>query len=92
MQIFVLLAKRVINLLSKHGFIVTHVLSLITKVLFSSLGLILLGCCVVCAKICHQGHQLSEALLSSFFCDCGAGDGKNPCKCLHISTQPSAPQ
>jgi len=41
------------------------------------------GCCVVCAKKCHAGHQISGPIPSSgFFCDCGAGEGKNPCKCL----------
>jgi len=31
------------------------------------------GCCVVCARICHDGHELTYARRSRFFCDCGAG-------------------
>lgn len=29
------------------------------------------GCCLVCAKICHKGHTLSERKHGEFFCDCG---------------------
>eukprot|EP01102_Stenamoeba_stenopodia_P018013 TRINITY_DN6552_c0_g2_i2.p1 TRINITY_DN6552_c0_g2~~TRINITY_DN6552_c0_g2_i2.p1 ORF type:complete len:313 (+),score=62.47 TRINITY_DN6552_c0_g2_i2:214-1152(+) len=30
------------------------------------------GCCVVCARNCHQNHNLSPATYStSFYCDCG---------------------
>ena len=29
------------------------------------------GCCVVCARICHKGHTLSERRHGQFFCDCG---------------------
>lgn len=40
------------------------------------------GCCETCANICHKGHALSGPRSSSFFCDCGAGEGKHPCKSL----------
>ncbi|KAL0488630.1 E3 ubiquitin-protein ligase [Acrasis kona] len=43
------------------------------------------GCCETCAKICHAGHELSESLQTSFFCDCGAGQGKSPCRSLNHS-------
>ena len=49
------------------------------------------GCCEACSKICHQGHEVEFADKStSFFCDCGAGLGKTPCKCrrpVHIKEQ-----
>lgn len=33
------------------------------------------GCCVVCARNCHQNHNLSPATFSSsFYCDCGMKD------------------
>ncbi len=28
------------------------------------------GCCVVCARLCHKGHSLSEKKQNPFFCDC----------------------
>ena len=31
------------------------------------------GCCSVCAKRCHAGHDVAYASNSSFFCDCGDG-------------------
>lgn len=43
------------------------------------------GCCEICAQICHKGHKLipsKTGLPNSFFCDCGAGEGKYSCKCL----------
>ncbi len=53
------------------------------------------GCCSVCVKVCHAGHSVSYSRFSSYFCDCGAGEGTheeprvgggsmpfNPCKCL----------
>jgi len=43
------------------------------------------GCCQGCANTCHKGHELSEARISSFFCDCGAGEGKNKCQSLNYS-------
>lgn len=30
------------------------------------------GVCVVCAQVCHAGHDLSYSRHSRFFCDCGA--------------------
>jgi hypothetical protein len=41
-----------------------------------------MGCCLACAKRCHQGHVLHEEDFSDggFFCDCGAGDLPEPCK------------
>lgn len=47
------------------------------------------GCCTLCAVVCHQGHDLSYARYSSFFCDCGgedetssSGTHQQKCKCL----------
>ena len=31
------------------------------------------GCCVVCARVCHVGHDLAAPRRGRFFCDCGAG-------------------
>eukprot|EP00741_Cyanophora_paradoxa_P010481 tig00000158_g10134.t1 len=31
------------------------------------------GCCSVCVKVCHKGHDVSYSRISRFFCDCGAG-------------------
>jgi hypothetical protein len=45
------------------------------------------GCCTLCALVCHQGHDVSYARYSSFFCDCGAEEGvtqttnRESCKC-----------
>ena len=42
------------------------------------------GCCAVCAKVCHKGHDITYSRFSRFFCDCGAG--KHPghsCQALH---------
>ncbi len=52
------------------------------------------GCCSVCIKVCHAGHSVSYSRFSSYFCDCGAGEGpskesqggsmsSHPCKCLN---------
>lgn len=30
------------------------------------------GCCTICAKICHKGHDVTYSKFGSFFCDCGA--------------------
>ena len=34
------------------------------------------GCCVVCAKECHSGHNLVSHESGDFFCDCGANSHK----------------
>lgn len=31
------------------------------------------GCCRLCVRLCHRGHDVSYARLSCFFCDCGSG-------------------
>ena len=31
-----------------------------------------IGVCIVCAKVCHRGHDVTYAKCGSFFCDCGA--------------------
>ena len=43
------------------------------------------GCCRLCVRMCHRGHDVCYARLSCFFCDCGsataesaAGDGETP--------------
>ena len=33
------------------------------------------GCCSICVKVCHKGHDVSYSRRSRFFCDCGAGAG-----------------
>lgn len=42
-----------------------------------------LGVCSVCAKKCHEGHNISPEYFGLFFCDCGIGAFKNcpECKC-----------
>ena len=30
------------------------------------------GCCTICAKVCHKGHDVTYSKFGSFFCDCGA--------------------
>lgn len=46
------------------------------------------GCCSLCARVCHKGHDVGYSRKSSFFCDCGAevataiAEGRTPCKCL----------
>ena len=37
------------------------------------------GCCSVCVRVCHDGHLVTYARRSRFFCDCGADDVTNPC-------------
>jgi E3 ubiquitin-protein ligase UBR4 len=32
------------------------------------------GCCVVCVKVCHSGHDVAFARKSSFYCDCNASE------------------
>lgn len=38
------------------------------------------GCCRLCVRVCHSGHDVSYARLSCFFCDCGsnAAEGETP--------------
>ena len=41
------------------------------------------GCCEACSIICHHGHDVEyHGIEAKSYCDCGAGDGKFPCKCL----------
>ena len=46
------------------------------------------GCCSLCARVCHKGHDVGYSRKSSFFCDCGAEvahaieQNRTPCKCL----------
>ena len=40
------------------------------------------GCCTVCARKCHQGHDVIYARSTRCYCDCGDGTGPSPCKCL----------
>ena len=50
------------------------------------------GCCSLCARVCHKGHDVGYSRKSSFFCDCGAevrtNAGRISCKCL--DTLPTA--
>ena len=50
------------------------------------------GFCKSCSKVCHQGHKVEYAGVSSLcYCDCGAGSGKTPCKCLKSSSKTISP-
>ena len=45
------------------------------------------GCCGLCARICHKGHNVAYSRYSSFFCDCGEGSktlsgSSVKCSCL----------
>jgi hypothetical protein len=46
------------------------------------------GCCSLCVRVCHAGHDVGYSRKSSFFCDCGAEvasaveENRTPCKCL----------
>ena len=50
------------------------------------------GCCNLCARICHKGHDVAYSRFSSFFCDCGEGSkallgSSIKCSCLNpVST------
>ena len=50
------------------------------------------GCCGLCARICHKGHDVTYSRFSSFFCDCGEGSktlsgSSVKCSCLNpVST------
>jgi len=41
------------------------------------------GCCNVCAKRCHKGHDVVYGKNTKCYCDCGDGSAPNPCKCLN---------
>eukprot|EP00818_Percolomonas_sp_WS_P004767 CAMPEP_0117445930 /NCGR_PEP_ID=MMETSP0759-20121206/6062_1 /TAXON_ID=63605 /ORGANISM="Percolomonas cosmopolitus, Strain WS" /LENGTH=3647 /DNA_ID=CAMNT_0005238147 /DNA_START=274 /DNA_END=11217 /DNA_ORIENTATION=- len=41
--------------------------------------------CAYCARTCHRGHRLGKPELGEFYCDCGAGEGKNKCRSLKKS-------
>ena len=47
------------------------------------------GCCRLCVRLCHRGHDVSYARLSCFFCDCGSaaaeGDGED-CDAAAVSS------
>lgn len=49
------------------------------------------GCCLLCAKRCHQGHELSPGEESRFRCDCGTVEtkaGETPrCACQPRQTE-----
>ena len=51
------------------------------------------GVFFVCAHVCHKGHQLGNQHGEigiehfnrlGFYCDCGSGDMKDPCKCAPV--------
>lgn len=49
------------------------------------------GCCTVCARTCHRGHDVGYSRFSRFFCDCGAST-TTPCKALKpIKYKPAQP-
>ena len=49
------------------------------------------GCCTVCARICHRGHDVGYSRFSRFFCDCGAAT-TSTCKALKpVKYKPSQP-
>jgi hypothetical protein len=41
-----------------------------------------LGCCEVCMRNCHRGHDLNYMGCQPSFCDCGPGCGRTPCRCI----------
>jgi len=52
-----------------------------------------LGCCMICAQICHAEHKIGNQHgkiginypnVTGFFCDCAVNVFKNPCKCQPI--------
>ncbi|XP_047134256.1 E3 ubiquitin-protein ligase UBR4 isoform X2 [Hydra vulgaris] len=45
-----------------------------------------IGCCTVCAKICHKDHDVTYAKHGSFFCDCGAKEDGS-CKAMSGSSK-----
>jgi hypothetical protein len=43
------------------------------------------GCCSVCARVCHQGHDITYSRYGPFFCDCGSARSDSAlrkCQCL----------
>lgn len=46
------------------------------------------GCCAVCARVCHAGHDVVFSRKSRFFCDCGAGAAKGRGKCVALVQAP----
>jgi hypothetical protein len=49
------------------------------------------GCCAVCAKVCHRGHDITYSRYSRFFCDCGAGkQSGHTCQALNPRNPDSA--
>lgn len=49
------------------------------------------GCCGACVLRCHAGHETAVAQTSSFYCDCGAGEGPSPCQCLVVADTKDVP-
>ncbi|KAL9653011.1 hypothetical protein ABK040_015526 [Willaertia magna] len=49
--------------------------------------------CAFCARTCHRGHRLGEPEFGDFYCDCGAGEGKNHSisNCKSLKHAPSDP-
>ena len=47
-----------------------------------------MGVCMVCAEVCHAGHNLGPIMRTTFFCDCGAGELKPglKCKCYELTS------
>ena len=42
----------------------------------------MVGICLSCARRDHAGHNMDFHETSEFFCDCGPGDGPNPCTAM----------
>ena len=47
-----------------------------------------LGCCAICAAVCHKGHNIKFYKMNSFYCDCGT---KEICNCEALVARHSIP-
>ncbi len=47
--------------------------------------------CSACARTCHRGHRLGAPEVGEFYCDCGSGEGKFPCKSLKTAAPDAVP-
>ncbi len=41
------------------------------------------GCCESCVDLCHKNHNIYAVGRGDFYCDCGHGDGRVLCLCIH---------
>ena len=48
------------------------------------------GCCRLCARVCHRGHDVSYARLSCFFCDCGSSADEGEAASPSLENSPAS--